>query len=97
MSFEHELQTISAIDAVRHELKKAEEKFPWWPTDPVHAAAIVAEEAGELVKAALQYIHEAGDPNEMFIEAAQTGAMAIRFLRAIGGLEFPDVKRKEEP
>jgi len=40
------------------EIHRAEKKFPWWPKDVVHAAAIVAEEAGELQKAALQFNYE---------------------------------------
>lgn len=70
-----------AIDLVFNELRDAERKFPGWPEDPVHAAAILAEEAGELQKAALDYYygrHEGTD--EMEKEAAQAGAMAIRFL-----------------
>ncbi len=45
-----------AIELVFAELRYAERKFPGWPEDPVHAAAILAEEAGELVKAALDRV-----------------------------------------
>jgi NTP pyrophosphatase (non-canonical NTP hydrolase) len=74
------------IEKVFEELRKAEEKFPGWPDDPVHGAAIVAEEAGELQKAALDFYygrHLSAD--EMKKEAAQTAAMGIRFLL---GLKF---------
>jgi NTP pyrophosphatase (non-canonical NTP hydrolase) len=73
-----------AIELIIKELYKAEVKFPGWPEDPVHAAAILAEEAGELVKAALDYYygrHEGIDQMEK--EAAQTGAMALRFLMGL--------------
>jgi hypothetical protein len=69
------------IDLLFDEAEKAEEKFPGWPTDPIHGAAIVAEEAGELQKAALDFFygrHEGMD--EMKKEAAQTAAMGLRFL-----------------
>lgn len=35
------------ILAIGHELESAKKKFPEWPTDKIHAAAIVAEECGE--------------------------------------------------
>ena len=67
---------------VFRELRAAEDKFPGWPTDPVHAGAIVAEEAGELSQATLQYYYGSRRTSveEMRKEAAHTAAMAIRFL-----------------
>ncbi len=62
------------------ELERAERKFPNFPTDPIHAAAIVVEEAGELQKAALQLTYEAGISEDMLDEAVQVGAMALRFI-----------------
>lgn len=61
------------------ELVRAREKFPWWPTDPIHAAAIVAEEAGELIQACLQMVYEPDKPHKIEKEAIQTAAMALRF------------------
>lgn len=70
-----------ALDMILMELREAEKKFPYWPGDVVHAAAIVAEESGELTQAALDRYYERHDSdNRMIKEAAQTGAMAIRFL-----------------
>tara|TARA_Y100000034_G_C6844347_1_gene382329 strand:- start:507 stop:806 length:300 start_codon:yes stop_codon:yes gene_type:complete len=69
------------IDLVFSELKKAEAKHPSWPEDFIHGAAIVAEEAGELVQASLDHVYEEGDRlEEMRTEAAQVAAMGIRFL-----------------
>jgi len=63
------------------ELRSAEQKFPGWPDDIVHASAIVAEEAGELVKAALdRHYGRAADDDELIREGVQTAAMALRFL-----------------
>jgi len=66
------------------ELDRAIAQHPDWPPDPIHAAAIVAEEAGELVQAALHIVYECNDlragRERMRKEAIQTAAMAVRFL-----------------
>ena len=41
------------IEEILTELNRARTKFPTWPGDPIHAAAVVAEESGELVQASL--------------------------------------------
>jgi hypothetical protein len=73
----HEL----VIDMIFDALKEAEKKHPGWPKDPIHAAGIMAEECGETMQACIDacysqpsMIHKAAR------EAAQTGAMAVRFL-----------------
>jgi hypothetical protein len=70
-----------AIVLICYELDKAEKKFPLWPTDPMHAVGVLAEETGEVVQACLDAcywnhiaIHKAKH------EAAQVGAMAVRFI-----------------
>lgn len=69
------------VGVICKELKKAMDKHNHWPTqDVIHAAAIVGEESGELIRAALQYQYEGGTSDEVSKEAIQTGAMAIRFL-----------------
>ncbi len=66
---------------ITNELHHAEAKFPTWPNDPVYAAANVAEEAGELVKAVLdQYYFPMDAANDAKTEAIQTAVTAIRFL-----------------
>jgi NTP pyrophosphatase (non-canonical NTP hydrolase) len=76
-----ENKNVESIDLLFKELRKAEAKFPGWPFDPIHAAAILSEEAGELTQAALDYFYgREKTKTKMQIEAAQTGAMAIRFL-----------------
>lgn len=72
-------------------LAEAEAKFPGFPTDPVHAAAVVAEEAGELVQASLDYAYcRSSTHDRMEKEAAHVGAMAIRFLLAVDDMKgFP--------
>lgn len=60
---------------IMKELGKARQKHPNWPTDPVYAAAIVAEESGELVQAVLNR-----DTVNARKEAAHVVVTAIRFL-----------------
>ena len=72
----------TAIQLVLGELDKAEEKFPTFPTDPIHAAGVVGEESGELQQAALQWTYETGDRTHCIKEAIQTAAMALRFIIA---------------
>lgn len=43
---------------VMDEVERAMRKFPNWPTDPLHAIAVLGEEFGELTKAVLQTIYE---------------------------------------
>jgi len=66
--------------AFHAELVNAEIKHPCWSDDAVHAAAILNEEAGELIQAALAYHYGNGDKGHMESEAVQCGAMALRFL-----------------
>jgi hypothetical protein len=71
--------------AIYEELDRAVAKFPTWPTDPLHALAVLGEEFGELTKAALQLTYEPGKSSreEVNAEAIQTAAMAIRFVRSL--------------
>lgn len=70
------------------ELQTAQEKHPVWPKDHIHKAAIVAEECGELVQAALKYKYEKGQYYQMHREAFQTAAMCFRFLLNTPDLPF---------
>lgn len=67
--------------AVMAELHRARTKHPAWPVDDViHAAAIVAEESGELIRAALHVRYEKGSLEDANAEAVQTIVTCIRFL-----------------
>ena len=77
------------LDRIFSELRKAEAKFPGWPDDVVHGAAIMGEEAGEALKAALDLYYGRGSLEELKKETAQAGAMAIRFLAYLETLEEP--------
>jgi hypothetical protein len=72
---------------IAREIAKATRKFPTWPTRGTDAAAIVAEESGELQQAVLQATYEGGSADTVRKEAIQTAAMAIQFL-----LNLPDTR-----
>jgi len=79
-----ELEASAADDVIISmifaELREAEVKFPGWPKDVIHGTAIMIEEAGEAMKAALDLYYGRGDCAKLQKEIAQTGAMAIRLL-----------------
>ena len=69
-----------ALGMILRELRQADEQHPGWPHDPVYGAAIMAEEAGEAIQAALDHHYKGGSLLHLKVELAQTGAMAIRAL-----------------
>jgi len=73
------------VATVMAEVSKAVAKFPTWPTDPLHALAVLGEEYGELNKAVLQTVYEPHKVTheELHTEAVQTAAMSIRFLQSL--------------
>ena len=75
----------AALTDVLEELERATRKFPTWPTDPLHAVAVLGEEFGELTKAALQLTYESHKTSaeEVRTEAIQTAAMALRFAMSL--------------
>jgi hypothetical protein len=69
------------LEAVRHTIYAARQKHPVWPiADPIHAAGIVAEEAGELIQAALQAKYEGAPVERCRAEAWHVIATAVRFI-----------------
>ena len=75
------IETI--IGLVMTEVDRAEKLHPVWPADLVKAAAIPAEEAGELLKAANDHDGEHTSLQAMITEAVHTAASAIRFLKKL--------------
>ncbi|MBF8103806.1 hypothetical protein I1A46_01530 [Serratia liquefaciens] len=84
-----------AISQISDELAAAEKKHPSWPTDTVHATAILNEEAGELTQAAIDYHYDNGSLEQIRREAAQVGAMAIRVLINLPYAERPAASEKK--
>ena len=74
---------LENISEIVTELDRAESKFPDWPTDPIHALAIVGEEYGETLKELVQLTYEPGrsDWETVRKEAVQLAAMTLRFYK----------------
>lgn len=62
-----------------HEAKMARKKHPSFGKGYIEGAAIVCEEAGELIREALNVKYEKGRYYDMHREAIQVGATALRF------------------
>lgn len=74
------IEAKRAVIKMLLECNRAIIKHPHWPSDIIHQAAIVSEENGELIRAALQLNFEGGHLSEVRKECVQTGAMAIRMF-----------------
>lgn len=85
------------LTAVLTELERAKSKFPQWPTDPIHAAAIVSEESGELIRAAVMHVYENAPESDCYKEAIQTAVVALRFLEGIEANHYLPEKRWKIP
>lgn len=81
---------MTVIEEVKAELDRATTKFPTWPTDPLHALAVLGEEYGELNKAMLQHAYEPHKSNlaDVREEAIQTAAMALRLAMSLDRYEY---------
>jgi NTP pyrophosphatase (non-canonical NTP hydrolase) len=78
--------SMNVTDQVLAEVRRATEKFPTWPTDPLHALAVLGEEFGELTKAMLQHTyepHKGVTQQDIRDEAIQTAAMAMRLAMSL--------------
>ena len=95
------MNTEDTIADVRQELARATCKFPLWPTDPLHALAILGEEFGELTKAMLQYTYETNKGvtrADIREEAIQTAAMALRLAMSLSEYDYaPRAQHSQEP
>lgn len=86
-------KTNLIIQDILAELCRAEHLHPFWPAqgqrgDHVWAAAIVTEEAGEALQAALNYqAHGKGSTGHIRKELVQTGAMVLRALINLEAVE----------
>lgn len=81
---------MNQITEVLAEVERATAKFPTWPTDPLHALAVLGEEFGELTKEMLQLTYEPHktSPAEVRKEAIQTAAMALRLVMSLDRYEY---------
>ena len=72
-----------ALVQIFSEVERVEKLHPDWPTNPIHQAAIVTEEAGELLQASLNHNEHKGSKKAIITEAIHTAATVIRFLKNI--------------
>ena len=82
---------MDVMQEVRAELDRATAKFPTWPTDPLHALAVLGEEFGELTKAMLQHTyepHKGVTAQDIRGEAIQTAAMALRLAASLDAYDY---------
>ena len=81
---------MNVLDQTIYEVARATEKFPTWPTDPLHALAVLGEEFGELTKAMLQHTYEPhkSSQEDVRMEAIQTAAMALRLAMSLGRYRY---------
>jgi NTP pyrophosphatase (non-canonical NTP hydrolase) len=78
----------TAMSAIYREIARATTLHPYWPQDQIHAAAVIAEEAGEVVKAVLDETYEDGPEDAATTEAVHCAATCVRFIMhrlAMGG------------
>lgn len=82
--------SATMMEAVVAELERATSKYPTWPTDPLHALAVLGEEFGELTKTMLQLTYEPHKTSaeEVRAEAIQTAAMALRLAMSLDRYEY---------
>ncbi len=71
------------IASVFAEIERAETLHPAWPRDPVKACSLLAEEAGEAVRACNTFDETRTGKKEIITETIHTAATAIRLLKNI--------------
>lgn len=85
---------------IQAEIDRAVRKFPTWPTDALHALAVLGEEYGELNKAVLQLAYEphkeGSSVAEVRKEAIQTAAMALRFVMSLDCYEYDECDQHQQ-
>ncbi len=75
------------IASVFAEIERAETLHPAWPRDVVKACSLLAEEAGEAVRAANTFDETRTGKKDIITEAIHTAATAIRLLKNIEEIE----------
>jgi hypothetical protein len=78
-----------AIEILCIALEEANKRHPEWYYDIIHCAAVMNEEAGEAIRAALNYTYEDGSLDDFIYEVAQTGAVAIKMLMNLSKDNLP--------
>lgn len=84
---------LTILYDIAAEVRRAEGAFPKWPIEPLFGAGIVAEEAGEVAKAAVDLQWGRGDAGKLRKELVHTAAMCVR---QIAMLDRPKHEAAEE-
>lgn len=89
---------MKIMNDIEAELVRAISKYPTWPTDPLHALAVLGEEFGELTKAMLQMTYEPHKTSaeEVKMEAIQTAAMALRLAESLDAYEYKRCEQHDQ-
>lgn len=90
------LRTLTDVD---RELERARQKHRGFPRDPIHGVAIIQEETGEAMRAAIQATHEGGSYDAIEHELIQSAAMCLRMLyayRAAGVFGAPAAEQESD-
>ena len=78
------MKTEAIIGDVCAGLRMAESRYPAWPTGLIHQVAIMQEESGEAVRAALNHVYHGEPLADVRGELVQTAAMCLRCLKNMG-------------
>lgn len=73
-------EEATVLIEILSEIKRASEKHPIWPVSPVERAAIVAEEAGEVIREANHIREGIGSAYALRAELIQTAGVCIRMI-----------------
>lgn len=84
------------IEEILTELTEAKAGHPHWPDDIIHAVSIMNEEAGESIRAALNYVYENETLDDVKKELVQTAAMCFRCLENIELYDANDKIRRND-
>ena len=76
-------ETATILIEIMCEVERAERKYPDWPSCNVKRAAIILEEAGELIREANQLDEGKGSITNLRTETIQTAATCIRMLKSL--------------
>ena len=81
---------MDVMKEVQAEMARATAKFPTWPTDPLHALAVLGEEFGELTKDMRQLCYEPHKTSRENVrkEAIQTATMALRLAMSLDAYDY---------
>ena len=79
------MKTEAIIVDIVAELRRAEEKYQEWPADLIHQVAIMQEESGEAIRAALNHVYHGEPLADVRAELVQAAAMCLRCLKNLEG------------